>query len=142
MGDHNEPAEWQYQMAVCSQTFEDLPDQLEQLVIRCEGRGWQRRQIPTWRDRETRASSPSTFGLTQLLGEYSPPRRGRSTTVGNLPPKYYSPPRVECRGRMSSGTSSNEASPGCSPSPPHFPHHNQLRERMPQHLLKPCLMGL
>ncbi|KAG8133137.1 hypothetical protein E2320_010951, partial [Naja naja] len=33
MGDHNEPAEWQYQMAVCSQTFEDRPDQLEQLNI-------------------------------------------------------------------------------------------------------------
>ncbi|KAG8124201.1 hypothetical protein E2320_019545 [Naja naja] len=44
-GDHN-IAEWQYQMAVCSQTFEDLPDQLEQLVIGREGRGRQRRQIP------------------------------------------------------------------------------------------------
>ncbi|KAG8139267.1 hypothetical protein E2320_002032, partial [Naja naja] len=74
---------------VCSQIFEDLPDQLEQFVIRCEGRGWQRRQIPTWRDHETRASSLLTFGLTQLLGEYSPPRRGRSTTAGDLPPLYH-----------------------------------------------------
>ncbi|KAG8139356.1 hypothetical protein E2320_002126 [Naja naja] len=32
-GDHSEPAEWQYQMAMCSQTFEDLHDQLEQLFI-------------------------------------------------------------------------------------------------------------
>ncbi|ETE59807.1 CLIP-associating protein 2, partial [Ophiophagus hannah] len=39
MGDHKELAEWQYQTAMCSQTFEDLPDQLEQLVIRREGRG-------------------------------------------------------------------------------------------------------
>ncbi|KAG8139498.1 hypothetical protein E2320_002272 [Naja naja] len=39
MADHNEPAEWQYQMAMCNQTFEDLPDQMEQLVIGCEDRG-------------------------------------------------------------------------------------------------------
>ncbi|ETE63213.1 Retrotransposon-derived protein PEG10, partial [Ophiophagus hannah] len=45
-GDHNEPAEWQYQTAVCSQTFEDLSDQLGQLVIGREGRGQQRRQPP------------------------------------------------------------------------------------------------
>ncbi|KAG8130867.1 hypothetical protein E2320_017416, partial [Naja naja] len=30
-GNHNEPAEWQHQTAVCSQTFEGLPNQLEQL---------------------------------------------------------------------------------------------------------------
>ncbi|KAG8140846.1 hypothetical protein E2320_003492 [Naja naja] len=34
MGDHNELAGWQYQTAMCSQTFEDLPDQLEELIIR------------------------------------------------------------------------------------------------------------
>ncbi|ETE65851.1 hypothetical protein L345_08375, partial [Ophiophagus hannah] len=39
MADHNEPAEWQYQTAMCSQTFEELPDQLEQLIIGREGRG-------------------------------------------------------------------------------------------------------
>ncbi|KAG8147159.1 hypothetical protein E2320_022871, partial [Naja naja] len=50
MGDHNEPAEWQYQTAMCSQTFKDLPDELEQLIIGREGRGQQRRQMPTWRD--------------------------------------------------------------------------------------------
>ncbi|KAG8137319.1 hypothetical protein E2320_004564 [Naja naja] len=36
MAEHNEPAEWQYQTAMCSQTFEELPDQLEQLIIRRE----------------------------------------------------------------------------------------------------------
>ncbi|KAG8127691.1 hypothetical protein E2320_014581 [Naja naja] len=44
-GDHNELAEWQYQMV--------------------------------------------------LLGEYSPPRRGRSTTAGNFPSTYCSPLRME-----------------------------------------------
>ncbi|KAG8139433.1 hypothetical protein E2320_002203 [Naja naja] len=38
MADPNEMAEWQYEMAMCSQTFEDLPDQLEQLIIGCEVR--------------------------------------------------------------------------------------------------------
>ncbi|KAG8139712.1 hypothetical protein E2320_002481, partial [Naja naja] len=73
-GDHNEPAEWQYQTALCSQTFEDLPNQLEQLVIGREGRGQQRRQPP-----------PSE-------------RLGRSTATGDLPLIYRSPPRVENRG--------------------------------------------
>ncbi|KAG8139535.1 hypothetical protein E2320_002297 [Naja naja] len=100
-------------MSVCNQTFEDLPDQLEQLVTGCEGRAWQRRQIPTWRDRE-----------------YSPPRRVQSTTAGDLP-TYRSPLRVEHRGRMGSGTSSNEASPGCSPTSPLPPRHNQLHMLMP-----------
>ncbi|KAG8139517.1 hypothetical protein E2320_002287 [Naja naja] len=52
MGDHNEPAEWQYQTVMCSQIFKDLPDQLEQLIIRHESRSQQRRQIPTRRDQE------------------------------------------------------------------------------------------
>ncbi|KAG8147113.1 hypothetical protein E2320_022560, partial [Naja naja] len=44
MGDHNEPTEWQYQTEVCSQTFEDLPDQLEQLNILLPEEG----DLPLW----------------------------------------------------------------------------------------------
>ncbi|KAG8148210.1 hypothetical protein E2320_022396 [Naja naja] len=88
-GDHNEPAEWQYQTVVCSETFEDLLDQLEQLVIGCEGRGRQRRQILPQRDQEGDLPLQETFHLHIVrLREWN--AEGQ---------------------RMGSGTNSNEASP-------------------------------
>ncbi|ETE64030.1 Brorin, partial [Ophiophagus hannah] len=126
--DLNKLVEWQYQTAMCSQTFEELPDQLEQLFIGGEAREPRGEQLPHWRDRATPASSPSTFGLTQLLEELAPaPRRGQST-AGDLP-MHRSPPRVDLRAVGRRG-SLQRTQRGTGPPPqPHLPPADQIPPR-------------